>query len=137
MRDKLRSFWRELRYQWRGRREWRTNLREWLLEDGAIQGLGGPPNNWQASGKYAVRPGEAEYTARFLDDAFSIGVAAYWPEDGGESRWALILPAPVFRRLALWYLWRWTYGEWFGVRRWLFYRWLRRHVARMQQRRKG
>ena len=111
----------------------RIRLREWLLEDGATRGLGGPPNNWQMSpkarGEWGV-PGGATYRGAFLNDAGEIGIAVEYP--GEESRWAAIIPANAFRRIALWYVARWACGEWFGLRRRLYYRWLHRHVARME-----
>ncbi len=118
--------WQRLAWRWHS---WRARVRGWLLEDGATRGLGGPPNNWQMSGEYRGRwasQGES-YRGVFLDDAGSIGISVKWPD--GEESWKVILPATVFRRLALWYLARWAYGEWFGLRRWLFYRDLRRRVA--------
>lgn len=44
------------------------------------------------------------------------------------------MAAEDFRKLALWYLWRWTWGEWFGLRRWLFYRHLHWQVKKMNRR---
>lgn len=133
--EKLRTVARELRYLWRERGRgwnfWRVTIREWLLEDGARQGLGGPPNNWQGSATYRDGRHGAEWSARFLDDATDIGIAVKYPDDG-ESRWKVMIPPKVFRRLALWYLWRWAYGDWFGLRRLLYFRWLHRHVARMK-----
>ena len=37
------------------------------------------------------------------------------------ERWELFIAAVDFRKLALWYLWRWAWGEWFGLRRRAFY----------------
>jgi hypothetical protein len=126
------------RHRWRYRlASWRVRLREWLLEDGANRGLGGPPNNWQSI-KIAAESygGNADYSARFGDDASSIMIwVRYTDEQKGDGRWLADFRPAVFRRMALWYLWRWAYGEWFGLRRWVYYRWLRRHVAKMTQRR--
>lgn len=123
------------RLRWR-LNEWRVRLREWLLEDKAGQGLGGPPNNWQSlqvRDTWRGRDG-AEYSAHFGDDATSIMIWVRYPDEPADGgRWLCDLRTPIFRRLALWYLWRWAYGEWFGLRRWLFYRWLHRHVARMRR----
>lgn len=125
-------WYRRLRWHLHSRR---VSLREWLLEDGATRGLGGPPNNWQSVDVADGRDG-AQYGARFGDDATSIMIWVRYPDDSsGEGRWLCDLRAPVFRRFALWYLWRWMYGEWFGLRRRLYYRWLHRHVARMRVRR--
>lgn len=128
---------------WHQRFRWhlhskRVPLREWLLEDSASKGLGGPPNNWQsvAAREMDNGIGHAEYGARFGDDATTVMLHVRYTDDpGDQGRWLAAIPVVVFRRFALWYLWRWAYGEWFGLRRRLFYRWLHRHVARMQARR--
>jgi hypothetical protein len=125
------------RNRWRVRlSDWRVRLREWLLEDSSNKGLGGPPNNWQSiTVRAGSHSGNAEYGACFGDDASSIWISVRYPDEPGDGgRWLCDLRPVVFRRIALWYLWRWAYGEWFGLRRWLFYRWLHRHVARMQRR---
>lgn len=127
------------RWRYRLSERW-TRLRAWLLEDSANKGLGGPPNNWQ-SVKAARRDngiGQAEYGARFLDDASAVGVwVRYHDDPGDEGHWLCTMPRHVFRRFALWYLWRWVYGEWFGMRRRLYYHWLHRHVARMMVHRRA
>lgn len=103
---------------------------------------GGPPNDWEHSG-YIPAPrmsGEREkvyYSASFEDDAFVIGINERYDyfqqgEWNRNDRWKLLIDANIFRRMALWYLWRWTYGEWFGLRRWLFYKWLHWHVSRWE-----
>jgi hypothetical protein len=114
--------------------QWRITAREWLLEDSASKGLGGPPNGWQSTGPMRGRStigDTAEYTARFMNDAFEVGVYVRYTDDqGDEGHWIGTYPTWLFRRIAWWYLWRWAYGEWFGLRRTLYYRWLHRHVAR-------
>lgn len=112
----------------------RVRVREWLLEDGATRGLGGPPNNWQMSpkvrGAWGV-PGGAIYRGVFLNDAGEIGISIDYPGEG--ERWAAMVPANAFRAIALWYVWRFAYGEWFGMRRRLYYRWLHWHVGKMRR----
>jgi len=127
--------WRQhLRYRLNQRR---IAIREWLLEDGAGVGLGGPPNNWQSTGPLRGRSSigdTAEYSARFLNGAHEVGVwVSYVDDTGDDGRWIATLPTWLFRRMALWYLWRWAYGEWFGLRRRLYYRWLHRHVVTQQR----
>lgn len=126
---------------WRLRlNRWRITAREWLLEDSANRGLGGPPNNWQTTGRLRGRStigDTAEYTARFLNDAHEVGIYVRYTDDAGDDgHWQGTYPTWLFRRVALWYLRRWAFGEWFGLRRWLYYRWLHRHVTKMMARRR-
>lgn len=126
------------RSRWRFRLEqWRRGLVPWLLEDQIDRGLGGPPNNWRSSGPIAADRGEKDNNqvyARFGNDAFDIMIGERWMDGGKEwERWMATLPAPAFRRLALWYLWRWAWGEWFGLRRRLFYWHLHRKVEAMRK----
>lgn len=49
---------------------------------------------------------------------------------GGEHEWNYSLQRREARRLAWWILIRWwAWGEWFGLRRWLYYKALHRHVS--------
>lgn len=98
-------------------------LRAWLLEDRALQGLGGAPNMHRYSPMFKSRQhGMSTSVERFGivfdNDAFDVFIFKDF-DDGSESRFAI--SAEDFRKLALWYLWRWAWGEWFGLRRWLFY----------------
>lgn len=64
----------------------------------------------------------------------------YWTfsqgEDGGTmwighaNEWKFHLSLKRFRRIALWTIWQWAWGDWFGLRTWLWYRILRRKVNR-------
>lgn len=107
----------------------RNTLREWAISDGE----GHPPNNWAMSAAHEAKSGGCfgTYRAVFLNDASAIGVSIKHAPD--DEQWALMVPAPIFGRLALWYLGRWAFGEWFGLRRALYYRWLHWHVGRMKR----
>lgn len=117
---------------------WIVHIRQWILEDGANDGLGGPPNNWQSSKLFIVKQGAKHdpkyhygYSCRFLNDAYEIWINQEEKENGElHQRWAFFCSAEMFRKMALWYLWRWAWGEWFGLRRWLFYKWLSWHVKK-------
>lgn len=112
------------RRTWRNRlTEYRSRLRGWLFEHRHGVGLGGPPNNWANVDVVIARPwgGHADnVSAEFHNDAGEIWTRQWWT---GEPDSNLIASYDVraFRRLALWYLWRWAFGEWFGLRRTLFY----------------
>ena len=114
----------------------RTNrLIRWMLEDRYDRGLGGPPNNWQHSPRYPTRghgmgSGHLWYQIYFTNDAYDLMIATHYSDDT-EYRNMAAIPAEDFRKLALWYLWRWAWGEWFGLRRWLFYQNLSRYVKAM------
>jgi len=69
--------------------------------------------------------GETEnlYVAEFLNDSYEIGI-------GFPDKWLVILRREYFHKLILWYIWRWIWGEWFGLRRWLFYKFLSLRVKK-------
>lgn len=123
-----------------------NRFRVWVLEDQPGQGLGGVPNNWRSTGYFDVERVSGEHqkhgkwgysheiSAAFLNDAHEIGISEKWTEgDTISEGWKLMIPARCFRRIALWYLWRWAWGEWFGLRRKLFYWDLKRRVERQLQ----
>ena len=115
------------RFNWRW--YW-PRLRAWLLEDRPGAGLGGPPNNWQSAKIVPTRTSGdtgVEYTyIGFRNDAFEIWIGKKY-NDSADT-WMGFVSAPTFRRMAIWYLWRWAWGEWFGLRRKLFYWDLNRRV---------
>lgn len=107
-----------------------VGFRQWMLEDQANEGLGGPPNNWRHSPCYPSRQhgmssGCEWWQLWFDNDAFDVHIHSKW-SDSNEVSLRLTMAAEDFRKLALWYLWRWAWGEWFGLRRKLFYWHLRR-----------
>lgn len=99
-------------------------LRAFLLEDRYRQGIGGPPNNFRWCNGIRDQRDTVTYNVSFNNDAFEIWIGEKW-DDEESFRWAFHCRATVFRQMALWYLWRWAWGEWFGLRRWLFYKDLR------------
>jgi len=107
-----------------------------LLEDQAHRGLGGPPNNWHHSPNYTSRQhgmstGIEYFSLSFTNDAFDVGLWIQWQE--GEGKWDCMIAAEDFRKVAIWYLWRWAWGEWFGLRRRLFYIRLHKQVEAMRK----
>jgi len=122
-----------LAYRWSN---FKCGFRGWLLEDKYHHGLGGPPNNWRYSPEFASRQqgsstGHQWWALHFDNDAYDVQIATKY-SDEESGRWVLFMAAEDFRKLALWYLWRWVWGEWLGLRRRLFYRDLRRRVSRMK-----
>lgn len=121
---------------------WRNTITAWrvrLLEDPDS----GPPNNWQFSPKYpsnqyGMSTGHVWWSIRFANDAGDVHISTKFTDED-RSRYALMISAGDFRRLALWYLWRWAWGEWFGLRRKCFYGDLRRRMnkSRMANPRKA
>lgn len=100
-------------------------LRRRLTEDRYHEGLGGAPNGHRLSPHYpsnqrGMSAGVEWYGLCFGNDASDVMVAEKFTDEK-TSTWALHMSAEDFRRLALWYLWRWAWGEWFGLRRRLFY----------------
>lgn len=64
-----------------------------------------------------------EYVASFIEDAHDIGF-------GYPDEWKLIIHRKSLHKVMRWYLWNWAYRDWFGVRRWLWYKLLHRIVQR-------
>lgn len=100
-------------------------------------GTGGPPNDFARSPKYPSRQhgmstGHKWYTAWFSNDGFDLYIGTQYA-DSDEDRITTVMAAEDFRRIALWYLWRWGWGEWFGLRRRLFYWHLFRKIARREK----
>lgn len=113
-------------------REWRYRVRTWLLEDGTN---GGPPNNWSSSGEMRScgwgMVGDSVHQIRFGNDASELWISRKYDGHGEDWHWVGTYPTKDFHRIARWVLWRWAWGEWFGLRRWIYFKWLHRHVARM------
>lgn len=124
------------------------HIRRWALEDQAMDGLGGPPNDWRSINVLVyreiredplARPGRARLHshnvyARFNNDAHEIWIGETYQEgEHVDDRWKWHCSTKTFKKLALWYLWRWAWGDWFGLRRKLFYWFLHRDVVKMQQ----
>ncbi len=102
-------------------------------------GTGGPPNDFAHSPRYPSRQhgmstGHTWYSAWFDNDGFDLYISTQY-SDNDESRLVAAMAAEDFRRIALWYLWRWAWGEWFGLRRRLFYWHLLRRVASYKKKR--
>ncbi len=102
-------------------------------------GTGGPPNDFAHSPQYPSRQhgmsnGHTWYSAWFDNDGFDLYISTQY-SDNDESRVVAAMAAEDFRRIALWYLWRWAWGEWFGLRRRLFYWHLLRRVASYKKKR--
>lgn len=116
-------------------RERKARFLSWLLEDRALEGLGGAPNGFRYSRKFTSRGHGSSnsvenFGMHFGNDAFDVMI--YRKFRGEKSRWALFIAAEDFRKLALWYLWRWAWGEWFGLRRHLFYWNLNREIQKQK-----
>lgn len=111
-----------------------TKIKEWMMEDQASIGLGGPPNNWRYRTVWPTNnagdTGINHYDIRFNNDASEIWIGCTF-DDSGDFQWRFYSTATVFRQFALWYLWRWAVGEWFGLRRKLFYWDLSRSVRNL------
>lgn len=68
---------------------------------------------------------DAELVAMILNDGFELWL-------GYPHEWCFHMNRRQARALAFWYLGLWV-REWFGLRRWLWYRLLHRRVERYQQ----
>lgn len=70
---------------------------------------------------YAQEKNGCEYVFSFLNDSFEIGI-------GYPNKWHGIYRREVINKFIRWYLWQWSVGEWFGLRRWIWYKMLNRRV---------
>ena len=112
------------------RRRWNKTI-DWLLGD-VSTGTGGPPNDFARSPRYpscqsGTSTGHTWFSAMFDNDGNDLYIVTRY-DDGDSDRIVMCMAAADFRRIALWYLWRWAGGEWFGLRRRLFYRRLFRRI---------
>lgn len=107
-----------------------------IIGEMRMRGWPSPPNDFRGTGWYVTERNEKDHmvstrfvSAMFLNDAFEIGIAVKWEENGHvDEGWKIIERTEDFRRIAAWYLWRWAWGEWFGLRRKLYYWNLHRSV---------
>lgn len=78
-----------------------------------------------------------ELISWFSNDGFELAVQTREKTRDGEWRYwdnAFYVARPDFHRIVRWYLWRWAWGEWFGLRRRLWYRLLGWRLDRMLMR---
>lgn len=61
----------------------------------------------------------------FVEDAHQIGLFT-----GEGNTWDVIMTRTAFHKIMRWYLRQWIFGEWFGLRRWLWYKILHRRCSR-------
>ena len=64
-----------------------------------------------------------EYVISFENDSFELGF-------GYPDKWLMFLGRKDFHKVMRWYLKNWAWGEWFGLRRYLWYKLLHRKVER-------
>lgn len=67
------------------------------------------------------------HVVSFLNDSFEIGLG--WPD-----RWHVMYRRDEFDRIIAWYLWKRCWSEWFGLRRWCYYKLLHNRVKRWRPR---
>lgn len=94
------------------------------------------PNDGQHSPQYKSRghgmsTGHLWYSMRFGNDAYDLWVSTQYSDEEKE-KYFFVMAAEDFRNLALWYLYRWAVGEWFGLKRWLFYVDLAQRMKRLK-----
>ena len=68
-----------------------------------------------------------EYVFCFLNDSFEIGI-------GYPSEWHGIYRRELIHKFIWWYLRQWTFGEWLGLRRWIWYKLLHRRCEKWNRR---
>ena len=108
------SIWTRLR---------RFSFEDWfyrLISDHTVGG-DAVPLSWSSKHFIGNRSGDLEYVLAFLDDSFSVGI-------GYPTSWNCILDRKIFHKMIIWYLWKWSFSEWFGLRRWVWYKLLHRRV---------
>lgn len=68
-----------------------------------------------------------DYVFSFLNDSFEIGI-------GYPSRWHGIYRRECIHKFILWYLKNYIFGEWLGLRRYVWYKLLNRKVNKYRVR---
>lgn len=58
---------------------------------------------------------DVEHVVMFLNDSSEIGF-------GYPDEWHTIIERKSFNKVIRWYLWKWAVFEWFGLRRWIWYK---------------
>ena len=108
-------------HKWRDRfrKGWVERILFHRLGDHTLGGSGVPLERASKS----VRSRHCEYVIGFVNDAFEVGL-------GYPDHWKFLCPRGVFLRFVLWYLWKWAWSDWFGLRRRLWYWLLSRRVKR-------
>lgn len=66
------------------------------------------------------------WVASITEDAHEVGLGYY-------DEWKMFINRPQFHKIIRWYLWQWSVHDWFGLRRWLWYKLLHRMVNRQQR----
>lgn len=72
------------------------------------------------------RDGEVDRVVSFLNDSFELGF-------GYSHEWHTIISRKGFHKIVRWYLRKWAFTEWFGLRRYLWYKLLFRSVNRTRR----
>lgn len=111
-----------------------TKIRMFVLGDGL------PPNDGKCLGYFIVEEypdGHVEFDICFNNSASEIWISQKETKahKSGVSNeeWTFHCNDTIFRKMALWYLWRWAWGEWFGLRRWLYYKWLHWYMGKKRE----
>lgn len=71
---------------------------------------------------YITEKNGCDYVFSFLNDSFDIGI-------GYPNQWHVILRRETIHSFIFWYLRQWVFGGWLGIRRWIWYKMLRRRVV--------
>ncbi len=101
----------------------RRSLEEWLYDALGTQACG----NTCAPGDWMKMPGGLNESTPIV----SVGEDGFTLWLGGVHVWQFSMSRVAARKLALWVLFRWWIGaEWFGLRRWAWYKLLHRRCAR-------
>jgi hypothetical protein len=109
--------WELLRMKWRHR----FSLFHLLAEKDC--GNDGPPLNHRS---ISVNDGGFERVFCILNDSFEIGIG--WP-----AHWDTTVERKAIHKFIWWYLRLWIFSDWFGLRRWAWYKLLRRRVEKSRR----
>lgn len=92
----------------------------------------GVPTDWQSMS--CALDENTAYTALIENDAFEVLIGRVDDDRHGSrhSENVCILRREFVLRLSIWYMRQWILGEWFGLRRKLFYWWLHRNLERWE-----
>lgn len=95
---------------------------------------GGVPNDARShtviSNQHGMSSSVEHFHIAFSNDAHDMHIWRKFSDDDG--RYVLMLSQHDFRKMALWYIWRWIIGDWLGLRSWLYFKYIKWSVARMR-----
>ena len=89
------------------------------------------PTTWRHGSRQERSPGGTALSVNVSDDAFVLVLRRLYPQPGRDSEEGYVYDlSRVEARWLAWFVFRWMAADWFGLRRWIYYHALHRHLQR-------